>query len=184
MSIAHNWFGRPRDLHPAQQIWVDLVAGLGLRRPRTAIERLYPHPLHQRLQVSAADLAPLGSQQPLQHPRAGERKLQMKPVETPHHLQVARRHQTLPITNAATADVQNLRLLGDRQIVLTVDHRFALSNPALLSAPSKKSFSSVSAPILACNDFTSMAGCDAPLLPPAPKTSAAPPSSCAFHDVI
>src|ERR1039458_363748 len=153
-------------------------------RPRTAIERLYPHPLHQRLPVSAADLAPLGSQQPLQHPRAGERKLQMKPVETPHHLQVARRHQTWQIIDAATADVQNLRLLGDRQIVLTVDHRFALSNPALLSAPSKKSFSSVSSPILAWSDFTSTAGCAAPLLPPAPKTSAAPPSSCAFHDVI
>ena len=35
--------------------------------------------------------------------------------------------------------------------MLTVDHRFALSNPALLSAPSKKSFSSVSSPILACS---------------------------------
>jgi hypothetical protein len=29
-------------------------------------------------------------------------------------------------------------LLCDRQIVLAVDHRFALSNPALVSAPSKK----------------------------------------------
>jgi hypothetical protein len=28
--------------------------------------------------------------------------------------------------------------------VLRVDHRFTLSNPALVSAPSKKSFSSVS----------------------------------------
>jgi len=48
------------------------------------------------------------------------------------------------IINAAAADLQNFRLPGDRQIVLTVDHRFALSNPALVSAPSKKSFSSVS----------------------------------------
>jgi len=38
--------------------------------------------------------------------------------------------------------------------VLTVDHRFALSNPALVSAPSKKSFSSVSSPILACSDLS------------------------------
>src|SRR6202162_4850843 len=108
----------------------------------------------------------------------------MQPVETSHGLQVGRRHRTWQIIDAATADAQNLRLLGDRQIVCTVDHRFALSNPALVSAPSKKSFSSVSSPILACSDFTSTAGSAAPLPPPGPKTSAAPPSSCAFHDVI
>ena len=71
------------------------------------------------------------------------------------------RHRPRQVVDAAAADVQNLRLLGDRQIVLTVDHRFALSNPALVSAPSKKSFSSVSSPILACSDFTSTAGCAA-----------------------
>src|SRR5436190_17344283 len=43
-----------------------------------------------------------------------------------------------------------------------VDHRLALNSPALLSAPSKKSFSSVSSPILACSVFTSTAGCAAP----------------------
>src|SRR5712691_8617001 len=175
---------RPRDLYPAQQIRVDLMARLRLRRPRTAIERLYPHPLHQRLHVPTADLAPLGSQQASQHSRAGERKLQMQPVETSHNLQVARRYQTWQIIDTATADAQNPRLLCDRQIVFTVDHRFALSNPALLSAPSKKSFSSVSSPILAWSDFKSTAGCAAPLPPPGPKTSAAPSSSCAFHDVI
>src|SRR3979490_2046810 len=88
------------------------------------------------------------------------------------------------VVDAATADTQNLRLLRDRQIVLAVDHRFALSKPALVSAPSKKSFSSVSSPIFACSDFTSTAGCAAPLPPSGPKTSAAPPSSCAFHEVI
>jgi hypothetical protein len=76
------------------------------------------------------------------------------------------------------------RLLRDRQIVLAVDHRFALSKPALVSAPSKNSFSSVSSPSFACNDFTSTAADAAPLPPPEPKTSAAPPSSCGFHDVI
>jgi hypothetical protein len=158
------------------------VARLGLRGARTAIERLYPHPLHQRLHVTTADLAPIGSQQASQHPRTGERKLQMQPVETPHHLQVARRHRTWQIVDAAAADVQSLRLLGDRQIVLTVDHRFALSSPALLSAPSK-SFSSVSSPILACSDFTSTAGVLGAVLPD-PKMSEALPSSCAFQVVI
>ena len=107
----------------------------------------------------------------------------MQPVETPHDLQVGRRHRTWQVVDTATADAQNVRLLCDRQIVFTVDHRFALSNPALLSAPSKKSFSNVSSPIFACSDFTSTAGCAAPCRP-LDQNIAAPPSSCAFHDVI
>ena len=51
--------------------------------------------------------------------------------------------RALWLVDAAAADAQNLSLLADRQIVRAVDHRFALSNPALVSAPSKKSFSSV-----------------------------------------
>jgi hypothetical protein len=43
-------------------------------------------------------------------------------------------------------NVQSFRLLADGQIVRGLDHRFALSKPALPSAPSKKSFSSVSSP--------------------------------------
>src|SRR5258705_6376788 len=107
----------------------------------------------------------------------------MQPVETSHRLQVGRRHRTWQVVDTATADLQNLCLLGDRQIVLTVDHRFALSNPALVSAPSKKSFSSVSSPILAWSDFTSIAGM-AGVPPPDPKISEALPSSCDFHAVI
>jgi transposase InsO family protein len=42
--------------------------------------------------------------------------------------------------------------------MLTVNHRFALSNPALVSAPAKKSFVSVSSPIFACSSFTSTGG--------------------------
>src|ERR1700683_972605 len=108
----------------------------------------------------------------------------MQPVETPHDFQVGRWHRARQVVDAAAADAQNLRLLADRQIVRTGDHRFALSHPALVSAPSKKSFSSVSSPILACSDFTSTAGCAVSLPPPGPNTSAAPPSNCAFHDVI
>src|SRR5260370_33074107 len=64
-----------------------------------------------------------------------------------------------------------------------MNHRFALSHPALVSAPSKKSFSSVSSPILACSDFTSTAGV-AGVPPPGPKISEALASSCDFHVVI
>src|SRR5471032_1273961 len=108
--------------------------------------------------MPAADLAPLQSQQASQHTRTGEGILQVQPIETLHDRQIGGRYRARLIINAAAADLQNFRLPGDRQIVLTVDHRFALSNPALVSAPSKKSFSSVSSPILACSDFTSTAG--------------------------
>src|SRR3982075_265773 len=101
----------------------------------------------------------------------------------PHDREVGGRHRTRQIINAAAADLQNFRLLGDRQIMSTVDHRFALSNPALVSAPSKKSFSSVSSPILACSDFTSTAGAAGAMLPD-PKNSEEFPSSCDFHAVI
>src|SRR6202049_866041 len=133
--------------------------------------------------MPAADLAPLQSQQASQHTRTGEGILQVQPLETLHDRQICGRYRARQIINAAPADLQNFRLPGDRQIVLTVDHRFALSNPALVSAPSKKSFSSVSSPILACSDFTSPAGA-AGTVPPGPKTPEAPPSSWAFHAVI
>src|ERR1700716_3454383 len=101
----------------------------------------------------------------------------------PHDREVGGRHRTRQIINAAAADLQNFRLLGDRQIMSTVDHRFALSNPALVSAPSKKSFANVSSPILACSDFTSTAGV-AGVPPPGPKISEALASSCDFHVAI
>jgi hypothetical protein len=114
------------------------VAGLGLGGARTAIKRLYPHPPHQRLHMPAADLEPLQSQQASQHPRTGEGIFQVQPVETLHDRKIGIRHRARQVIDAAAADLQNLRLSGDRQIVFTVDHRFALSNPALVSAPSKK----------------------------------------------
>src|SRR5262249_30964604 len=140
---------------------------------RAAVERFYPHPPHQRLHVTTADLAPLGGQQASQHARAGEGELQMQLVDLPHQCEVGVRHRPRQVVDAAAADVQSFRLRSDRQIVLTVDHRFALSNPALLSAPSKKSFSSVSSPILACSAFTSTAGWLVSWLPPEPNTLAA-----------
>jgi hypothetical protein len=82
----------------------------------------------------------------------------MQPVQTPHDREIGGRYRPrqvinaatadvqiinaatadVQIINAATADVQSFRLLADRQVVCTVDHRFALNSPALVSAPSKK----------------------------------------------
>src|SRR6266446_5478414 len=133
--------------------------------------------------MPAADLATLQSQQASQHPRTGEGILQMQPVETPHDLEVGGRYRARQVIDAAPADPQNLSLPGDRQIVLTVDHRFALSNPALVSAPSKKSFSSVNSPILACSLSTPIALAAGAMLR-SPKTPTAPPSSWPSSAVI
>jgi hypothetical protein len=54
--------------------------------------------------------------------------------------------------------------------VVAVDHRFALSMPALMSAPSKKPFSSASSPILACSAFRSTGG--VPFAGASPNTAA------------
>jgi hypothetical protein len=56
--------------------------------------------------------------------------------------------------------------------MLTVDHRFALSNTALVSAPAKKSFLSVNSPIFAWSFSTSTGGGVSGF--PSPKTPAAP----------
>ena len=71
--------------------------------------------------------------------------------------------------------------MRDGQCVVTVDDGFALSNPALVSARSKKSFSSASRPILACKGATSTG---AAIRLPAPNTSAAPSSNCRFQPSI
>src|SRR5262252_3421652 len=174
---------RPRDLNVPQQIRVDLVARLRCGGARTAIERFYPHAPHQRSYMPTADLAPLGSQQTSQHARTGEWVLQVQPIKPMHDRQLRLRHRPWQVVDTATTDVESFCLFASRQIVFAVNHRFALSNPALLSAPSKKSFSKVNSPILECSAFTSTTG-SAALPAPGPKTSAAPLSSCAFQSVI
>ena len=96
--------------------------------------------------------------------------------------QVVRTDRLRQVVHAAPADAQGLRLLGDRQLVFAVEHRFALSSPALVSAPSKKSFSSVSSPILACSAFRSTGGSAG--RPSCPNTLAALPSNCSFQSAI
>ena len=99
--------------------------------------------------VAPADRDALPVQEVAQHPAAGKRVVEMQFVEAAHDPQILGRSWPGFVIDGAPADAERLGLPGDRQVVLTVDHRFALSNPALVSAPSKKSFSRVSSPILA-----------------------------------
>jgi len=75
----------------------------------------------------------------------------MQLVHPAHHGEIGGGNRPGQIIDTATADLQGLRRSADRQFVVTVDQRFALSKPALLSAPPKKSFSSVSSPLTAAS---------------------------------
>ena len=93
----------------------DLVAGLGLRRARTAIQRLDAHPQHQRLRMTPSDLAPIASQQTAQHPRSREGELHVQPVDLLHEIEIGRRHRARKVVNRAARDADSLGLLGDAQ---------------------------------------------------------------------
>ena len=109
----------------------------------------------------------------------------MQLVDPPHDGKIGRRHRPWHIINTAAADRQCLRLLHNRQRVDTVDHRFVPGNsPALPSAPDKKSFTNVNAPIRACNVFTSITSPAGSVWPSDSKTPAAPSSNCDHQVVI
>jgi hypothetical protein len=57
-----------------------------------------------------------------------------------HDRQLGLRHHPRQVVDAATVDVEGLRLLADRQIVRAVNNRFAVSNPALLTLLLKNRF--------------------------------------------
>src|SRR5829696_932244 len=99
--------------------------------------------------MAAADLHALGLQEIAQHPAAREREVEMQLVHPAHDGEIGRGHGSRQAVDAAPADVQRVR---------PVDHRLALSRPALLSAPSKKSFARVSSPILVWRVLTSTGG--------------------------
>src|SRR4051794_10787565 len=127
--------------------------------------------------MPAADVDPLLAEKVPQHPAARERELQVQFVHPAHDGEIGRGHRSGPVVDAAATDPERFGLLGDRQIMGAVDHRLALSRPALLSAPDKKSFVSISSPILACSVLTSTAGVDGSDLGSDPNTSAAPSRS-------
>src|SRR2546423_3325657 len=82
------------------------------------------------------------------------------------------------VREALSRDLEAARYAADRAF-----RQYDAADPAnRLVASELEARCSVSSPILACSDFTSMAGSAVALPPPGPNTSAAPPSSCAFHD--
>jgi hypothetical protein len=80
--------------------------------------------------------------------RAPERVFQVQFVDAAHERQVGVADTSGQVVNRAPADGQQFGLARGGQGVITVDHRFALSNPALVCAPDKKCSSSACWPDL------------------------------------
>ena len=90
-----------------------------------------------------------------QHAAARKRIVQMQLVDAAYQQQIRFRDRTRLEVHTAAADLEDLRLRANRQLMLGIDDRFALSNPASVSAFSKKSFSSANSRILAFSTGTS-----------------------------
>ena len=73
-------------------------------------------------------------------------------IDRTHDLPLIRQAKVLNLSRSSV-----YYLPRDGEIMVAIDHRFALNRPVLLSDPDKKSFSNVSSPILACSPFKSMA---------------------------
>ena len=93
-----------------------------------------------------------------QHTSSHEGMLQVQFIKATHQGQFIGADGLSLIVDAASANAGQLGLLFDRKRMGAVNYLFALSNPTLVSALSKKSFSNVSCPILACRAFTSTGG--------------------------
>ena len=119
----------------------------------------------------AAHLMAFLPEQVAQPPAAGKGILHVPRIELTHQGHSGGSGGTPPVLDAASTQPKQPCLAADTQPVRTVDPRLALGKrPALLSAPSKQSFSRVSCPIFACNAVTSLSDTAAFFTPPS-KTS-------------
>ena len=151
------------------------AAGAGLRT-----QGGNPHVEHQGADPSASHTRDIPALEAAQHVRACKREVQVQHIDLPHQREVAGRRRAWRVVHRAAADPQRRGLPRHGERVRPVDHRVALSRPALPSACSKKSFSSASSPKFAWSVFTPTGGSPGPPR----KTPAAPERSWSFHAVI
>ena len=104
-------------------------------------------------------------------------------IDFPHPIQIPFRYRPRRVITAGARQSEQPALAAHRQRVLPVDHRLALAPSIRPSADSKKSFSIVSFPILACSSATVGPGSD-DFFPPREKTSSACDSNCCFPCTI
>lgn len=104
---------------------------------RLAIQRFDAHFVHQCTAMLASDHYALSLKQAHQHARAGKRMFLVQLVDAAHERQIRATDRARRVVLTGSADADQLDPLENWQKVGTINHFFALSRPALLSAPSK-----------------------------------------------
>ncbi len=173
---------RPGYLQIEQQIRIDLVRRMTAAGVRLAIQRVDVHALHQGRNTLLADPPAFPLEYPAQHTCARIRHLQMQFVDPLHQRQIFRRNWLRLVEGRRARQFEYLALLLHRRFMGSVYYFFALSNPAFVSALFKKSFFSVSCPILAWSTLRS--GSVAFAFDGPPNMSAADSCNCCFQSKI
>jgi hypothetical protein len=138
-----------------KQVGIDHMRPVRYRRSRLLIHLSYTHDSHQGSDPSSRDRYTLPVRLILNTSRSHVGVGHVQLIDTLHQIKLGCRRRRAQSVKAGTREPQKLALAHNAQWALTVNHRLALSNPTLLSAPSKKSRSKVSYPILACKSFNS-----------------------------
>lgn len=116
----------PIDGEASQEIWVDLVLGIGDGGAGPAVDGMYAHDLHE-----PGDVAPAHSVSPptqfVHYPAAAvEGPGQVDLVYVPHHLEVTLRKRFLLVVEGRPCKLEQAALPGEWQGMLGRDHLFAL----------------------------------------------------------
>ncbi len=118
-----------------------------LTRSRHGIHRGNAHTPHQGRDLPPPTGMALLPEESTRHAGAGKRILQMPLVNPTHQRRCHVRNWLRLIVRGGPSQLQQLALSRNWYRVGSIDHRVVFSKPALVSAPSTKSFSTVSWPI-------------------------------------
>ena len=115
---------RPRDRQIAEQVGIDPVRRVRLRRPGPLEERVHPQPSHQAAHPLARDRLALAAEPACHLARSVERRLEELLVDPPHQAQIQRAFAPARVVERRPRDRHQPALPRDAEPrVLWVDHR-------------------------------------------------------------
>lgn len=126
---------------------IDSVLGMRRTGVALAVDRSDTHLSYQGADVLAPDLEALPLKHFAQRPCAGEREIQMQCVDPTNHSQIVVGHRLGQVVDVRTRDAHELGLALDRQLMVAIDHFFAVASPMRPSAPAKNHIAARTAPI-------------------------------------